>query len=328
MVVALQLVGPLHPLLPDMDPAPLLLSTPAPSRDDLNHALSNLAWRVPAPDVQPQQQPQPLIPAVAPVPVRALTAVINAPAEARRAQLHDAYVAAAQGALAASPEDCTAFRTTLAAIWRTPFPNRLKCPLWRLAIDAVPGSRIPAWRCPCDLHRVHHAPARLHSFWDCPVALGVRAQLQRALGLDILPRHAVWLAQPPRPDIHIAVWRLVACLAIDAMDFGRRLLWARRHDQDWPDPGPAGLRALRAGFPADVVDHHVLPAVIGARADAVQAVANRAAARFWRNINDFAAAHQRVTPARFQTVPPAHPFLALSASGLVAQLPIDIDQLL
>ena len=329
MVVALQRVGPLQPLLLDMDPAPVLLSTPAHTRDDLTHALTHLAWRVPQLDLPPPQQPQPLVPAAAPVPVRALTAIINAPAAARRAWLHDQFVAMAFGVPAATPADSAAFRTALAAIWRMPFPNHLKCPLWRLAIDAIPGSRIPAWRCPCDLHRVHLAPARLHSFWDCPVAHGVRAQLQRALGMDMLPRHAVWLAQPPRPDIHVAVWRLVACMAIDAMEFGRRLLWARRHDQDWPDPGPAGVRALHDGLPAHVVDHHVLPAVAASRDDAVRAVANQAAARFWRSVYDFAAAHRRVAaPPRFQTVPPVHPFIALRAGALEAQLPVDIDQLL
>ena len=139
--------------------------------------------------------------------------------------------------------------------------------------------------------------------------------------MDSIPRHAVWLAQRPRPDIHLAVWRLVACLAIEAMEFGRRCLWARRHDADWPDPGHAGLAALRAALPGDVVDHHVWPAVQAARGDVVAAVSNLAAARFWRHLHDFAAAHRTVLPARFNTLSAAHPFLAVRNGVLHAELP-------
>ena len=139
-------------------------------------------------------------------------------------------------------------------------------PLWRLALDAIPGAHVRLWRCPCDLHRVHDHASRLQSFWDCPVAHGVRAQLERALGMPMLSRTAVWMLAPPHPGVHRhrAVWQLVACLAIDTMEYGRRLLWARRHSPDWPDrdPGPAGLRTLRADLPDGVVSAHIWPRIL------------------------------------------------------------------
>ena len=54
------------------------------------------------------------------------------------------------------------------------------------------------------------------------------------------------------PRIHRAVWHLVVCLALDAMEYGRRLLWTRRHSPDWPDPGPDDLQVLRDNYPNDV----------------------------------------------------------------------------
>jgi endonuclease/exonuclease/phosphatase family metal-dependent hydrolase len=318
MVVALQMVGPLQPLLPTLPPAAQVLSTPAVSRDDLVADLRHLAWRVPDPAAV-VEQPQPLVPAAAAVPVKALTALISSPSAARRARLHAVYLQLALGEVP-SPAQCQAFRSVFRSIWRIPCANHLKCTLWRLAVDAIPGSRVRPWHCPCDLHRPHPS-SRLHSFWDCPVARAVRDQLQRALGATPLARHEVWLATHHSPDIHIPVWRLVACLALDAMDYGRRLLWIRRRSAAWPDPGPAGLAALRTTLTAATVDAQVMPAILAARHDVVAAVANLAAARFWHNLHDFASAHRVAPPARFDAVRADHPFLAVRDGTLHAQLP-------
>ena len=144
-----------------------------------------------------------------------------------------------------------------------------------------------------------------------------------------VPRAAVWLLTPPRADIHLAVWRLVACFAVDAMDYGRRLLWARRRGPRWPDPGPAGLQALRDGLPADVVTAHIWPHVVAARLEVLTAVSNMAAARFWSSLHDFAAAHALRLPRQFEDppVPAHHPFLAMAGGRLRAQLPVEFEEL-
>ena len=97
----------------------------------------------------------------------------------------------------------------------------------------------------------------------------------------------------------------MACFAIDAMEHGRRLLWARRHRHDWSDPGPDGLQVLRDGLPNDVVaqdvvrmrghrfasDANLWPRILVGRLDILTAVSNLAATRFWCHLHDFAAAH-------------------------------------
>ena len=153
--------------------------------------------------------------------------------------------------------------------------------------------------------------------------------LSMPLSMPALSRAAVWLLAPPHPGIHKAVWRVVACFAIEAMEYGRRLLWARRHSPDWPDPGPAGLQLLRAGLPDDVVAAHVWPRVRAERQDISVAVSNMAAARFWCNLHDFAAAHRHQPPRQLvdPAVPAHHPFLSWDGHALRAQLPVDVEAL-
>ena len=256
--------------------------------------------------------------------MRDITAILNAPATQQRLEAHAAYIAEALG-IPASPGQSRSFHMALRALWRIPCANALKVPLWRLALDAVPGAHVQPWRCPCDLHRHHERASRLHSFWECPVAYGVRSQLEHALGMPLLPRAAVWLLEPPHPGIHRAVWCLVACLALDAMDYGRRLLWARRRGPAWPDPGPAGLQALRDGLPDDIVDTHLWPRIVAGRREVVAEVSNLAAARFWHNLHDFAAAHARHLPRQFEDppIPAGHPFLHVHGTSLRARLPVE-----
>ena len=322
MVVALQRVGRLQLQPPDPEAAVAILHSPVASRPgaDLGPDLGRLSW--------PSPVSGPLRPAAAPVAVRAVTAILNAPATQHRVAAHAAYIADALGA-PASPDHHRSFKHALWGMWRIPCANSLKVPLWRLALDAIPGARVRPWRCPCDLHQAHDRPARLHSFWECPVAHGVRAQLQRALGMPALPRAAVWLLALPHPGIHRAVWRLVACLAIDAMEYGRRLLWARRHGPDWPDPGPAGLRVLCGGLPTDVVDTHIWPRIVAGRLEVLTAVSNLAAARFWCSLHDFAAAHAHRLPRQFEDppVPVDHPFLVVHGGVLRARLPVEFVEL-
>lgn len=295
MTVALQRVGPLQPVDPLSPVASITLHTPHASLPGAAAPVATelLCWR--------STTSRPLRPTTGRVTVRALTTMLNAPAVSQRVAAHLSFTTAALGE-PASPAHQRAFTEALCALWRTPCTNALKVPMWRLAVDAIPGAHVRPWHCPCDLHRVVDGPSRLHSFWHCPVAQGVRTQLQSALGMPLLPRAAVWLLAPPHPGIHPGVWRLVACLAVEAMEYGRRVLWARRHSADWPAPGLAGLQA---------------------RVTLLAAVSNLAAARFWHHLHDFASGYATSLPGQFHhpPLPMDHPFLAAHGSGLRALLP-------
>ena len=179
-----------------------------------------------------------------------------------------------------------AFKTSLRAAWRLRCPNALKEPFWRLALDAIPGSRVHPWRCPCSTS-VPSPHGRPHSFWDCPVAMAVRRALEAAVPGTNLHRSALWLLRPPVPACSAPVWRLVCLAAVDAMEHGRRLLWAT-HLRTAPSPVPA---------------------------DVLTAIGDAAVARVWSSLRDFAAAHNPVLPA-FR-VGPGHPFLAFVDGSLV-----------
>ena len=116
-----------------------------------------------------------------------------------------------------------------------------------------------------------------------------------------MARRAIWLLNKPHPNMHISVWRLVGCLAVESMDYGRRLLWARSLSVDWPSEAAA-------------------------RVEAVTAISNLAVARFWHNLHDFAASHQSELPNQFHDIPSNHPFLAIQGGALRAQLPLEISQ--
>jgi hypothetical protein len=322
LMTALQRVGPLTPVLPSLPTTPVILSSTSMDAVSLHHALRHLAWQPPA--VNAAFPPRPLLPAAAVVPVKQLTLILNSAAATTKRSSHAAFITAAVGS-PATPAHHTRLKATFAAVWRLPCANRLKAPLWRLAAGAVPGTRVHPWRCPCDLHSTPARPGPAHSFWDCPVALAVRTQLDAALPGVHLTRADVWLVHKPRPALLDPVWQVVCCAALEAMDFGRRMLWARRYAPGWPDPGPRGLQALRQAVLPDLVDAHVWPAIVAARAAAVQEVANRAAARFWLTMADFADAQVQV-PVGFQHIQPAHPFLALTNGRLVARIPPDIQE--
>ena len=108
--------------------------------------------------------------------------------------------------------------SALACAWRLPCDNRVKEPLWRLAVDAIPGSRFRPWTCPC-LASSPSSSGRQHSFWDCPVAVGVRAQLSDARlpggAVPAATQAAVWLLQTPTGGAN--TWPAVALCATAAM---------------------------------------------------------------------------------------------------------------
>jgi hypothetical protein len=223
MAVALCALGP--PCHSSSVPAVVAaLTTRPPDPSVPPAALAGLAWPPP-----PGALSDPIHPVAGTASVRALTCLLTAPVTAARAARHAAFVSCA---LHSSPRadasaSLRAFRSSLGAAWRLRCDNRLKEPLWRLAVDAVPGSLIRPWTCPCGARASAAAPPRQHSFWDCPVAVAVRAQL--ALALHEAPSQPhVWLLQPPRASLRPGVWTLVCLAALSAMEYGRRRLWADR----------------------------------------------------------------------------------------------------
>jgi hypothetical protein len=187
-----------------------------------------------------------------------------------------------------------------------------------MTVNATPGCTIRPWVCPCDRHAAPPPSSRLHTFWSCPVAVAVRGQLAAALGFDP-PRWALWLLLRPSPAVGGPTWRLVSLAALDSMEWGRRRLWATAGPGRGADPGPAGVRVLRTGLPAHMVDTFILPHIAAAHAGDLTAVCNLAVARFWTNLSDFVADHQHEWPiGPSWDVTPTSPFLYLNAAGSLA----------
>lgn len=284
MLVALQALGPptiLHGNR-SLTPAALLALRPTAIGEVDPDALAPLHW-LPASGLL-----VPLLSMDGPS-VRDLTSVLVAPWDTLRHQRHDTFVRAALGVSSrvSVARPLAAFRSSLRKAWRIRCPNALKEPFWRLAIDATPGARVQPWRCPCSTD-VPYPHGRPHSFWDCPVAVAVRRTLEATLPDTTLHRSALWLMRPPVPACSAPVWRLVCLAAVDAMEHGRRLLWATRHR----------TTAAPCPLPDDVLT------VVGAAA----------VTRFWSSLRDFAA-HAPVLPA-FR-VRHDHPFLAFVDEALV-----------
>ena len=244
---------------------------------------------------------------------------------AMRAGLHRAYVRLALPA-ASGPDlaaACGAFRAALVAAWRLPCSNSLKEPLWRMAINVIPGSRTPAWGCPCCPARLLTSTSRRHSFWDCPVAAAVRAQLAMGLGETAVTPASLWLLRPPRHGLCSPAWTLVCLAALEAMEYGRRYLWALSVGTSWPIPSASALAVLRAALPQHIISSCLAPHFVAGRAAAVAAVGRAAATRFWFNLSDFADAYPDGPPRALVAagLGPGHPFLAVVADRLVVRLP-------
>jgi hypothetical protein len=216
----------------------------------------------------------------------------------RRAQLHAAFAAAA-GCPAPPAAAAARVRSTLRRLWAIQWEDRVKEPLWRLALDGfqMPGNshlrRLRPQRCACGAFGVPVAadPAaaavpcpRAHHFWACPVAAAVRAELQPFAGGTPLTRAHLWLAVAP-PGWAQCAWDVVVLAAVAAMDAGRR----------------AGLRT---GRPA------------GAPGTAREAACRRAVTQLWAALLDFTelGLPQRRRRA-WRALGPAHPVLRCSADG-------------
>ena len=220
--------------------------------------------------------------------VNAATALQPGALPPARAVQHAAFLAEAAPLPLLPPADAPALLATLARLWAVRWENQHKDAFWRLTVDAIPlvGNshvRRSAPLCPCGAAT---APSpRAHCFWACPVAVAVRAELDREVG-GAVTRADLWLARPPQ-GIAPPVWDVVCLAAVEAIERGR---WS-----------------LPKGSAAGDTEEAALPAG-GVHAAAVVAVAS-----FWGALADFAALG--VAPRGWGGVAPNHPFLGRSVSN-------------
>ena len=293
MAVALQALGPLS--LPPSYPASRrpdsVLLTP-PSLPSLHQDLTSLLW------TGPHNTSLSIFPAAAPAAVRPLTLLLNKHASATRASRHTEYIRLALRRPPDAPVAAalTAFHSTLHAAWRLPCSNDLKVPLWRLAINGIPGCLIRPWTCPCGTC-TPSTPARQHAFHECPVAAAVLDQLASGLG-EPPSQSSVWLLIPPSQAPCHQAWSIVGLAALAAMEHGRRLLWATSHGTSWPLPTSAA----------------------GVLEAAVASIGRAAAAHFWQLLHDFADDCPE-PPPHWSPLPNLHPFLATHNGRIVVRLP-------
>ena len=252
----------------------------------------------------------------------------------------------AMSALRGTPADCanaaataaTTLLSDMTALWREPWEPRHKEPFWRLVNHGIagagghnnPSSRpcICGWTPPARGARgdttLRPAAAdawRHHAFWDCPIALAVRREINASLPPTCPPVTCahIWLLSPPpvRPGstpLHPGVWRITAAAAVAAMDYGRRTMHAlqREHLRDQNKT----QTVITAFFPNG---SGAISALYKGR-DTIPRASRKAAAEFWNYLQDFADLNQQ-PPTTWMGVTPDHPFLGVTAVGVRLNLP-------
>lgn len=246
---------------------------PPSTQAALDVLLPRLGWRIPG-----RQQPLPLQEYT----VRAGTALLTAPTEERRIQ--ERLQPFAERLLGTLGE----LLQLLRCLWQIPWENCHKEPFWRLVYDAFPTAARMHLDQPC---LCGGAPADLeHHFWACPVAAAVTTSISAAI-LEHRPAAAaapitvsqLWLGRPPH-GVHEGVWHVVCLAAIEAMDSGRRRMYAMSVA---PNPHPPSI---------------------------VATCGRHAVARFWSLLADFVAL--RRVPSRWRAHCPApHPFVYFDAAA-------------
>ena len=277
---ALSALGPFEHLA--TSDLPTALNTAAPSP-----ILHELQWARPASPGVPSMLAHPVADSLPPV--STLTRLQCHQMATARAARHAAFVQeAAHGSSTVTSTLLATFPASLRHAWRLPCDNAVKETFWRLAINAVPGFNIRPWLCPCA--STPFPSPRVHAFWECPVAVQVRAQL--ASGIGFTPsRQSVWLLSSPPPRIPPPLWRLVCIASIYAMDVGRRRLWAL-----FNAPSPPGI------------------------ADRVAAASNVATLHFWTTLRDVVRDQSAIVSDWLLSHD--SPFLALRDGRVVVNMPI------
>jgi hypothetical protein len=159
---------------------------------------------------------------------------LSIPDSHSRKHVHDAFqrIAFTDTAPYGSSPPPTIHRV-LRKAWHHLCPNSIKLTYWLLTSNSIPGGSIPPphWRCPCSPQPLT-SPSRIHSFWECPVAIAVRETISSGIlhnTLHLQPRlhrSSLWLLTPSHPSVNEDFWTLVCLAAFSAMDFGRSFLWS------------------------------------------------------------------------------------------------------
>jgi hypothetical protein len=179
-------------------------------------------------------------------------------------------------------------------LWKLPWENQRKELFWRLALDGLPTAERMHTGEPCQCGEAV-APGRQHHFWECPVAVSVRQELQAQLapGAAELQCADLWLVRPV-PSVHYGVWKVVCLAAMNAMDAGRRTL--RKLD--------GAQQVSEAARAAPVV----VPVLVAQRV---------AVAHFWALLQDFCVLAS--VPKRwFSWLDVDHPFLSRASPAAFA----------
>ncbi len=126
----------------------------------------------------------PLLPST-PLPVKSLYAKLSIPEADLRHNHHSAFALLAMSPLRPSPPLTADLSKALKKAWKVPCNNNLKTAFWLLTSNCIPGGRIPHphWSCPCS-PATSPSCRRLHSFWECWVAMSIRSTLESALSLQ------------------------------------------------------------------------------------------------------------------------------------------------
>ena len=278
-----------------------------------------------------------------PLSVRAGTRLLLGSMQAQRLQARSRFVVGALtaggGAADVSAAAVDAASDQLAAsmkiLWKLPWENERKETLWRLAVNGVRGAGghdiVPNGPCPCgwqapssdeDLSR-RAMQQQIHVFWSCPVAAAVRNTVSSALPPETqIPCSALWLMQAPH-GISKEVWSVVCAAAVEAMDWGRRYLWALSWDCEEAEESLDHTQTLiTAFFPA--IGPASTPPVTeeGQQATLVRRASHRAVAQFWCFLQDFVG--QRYAPEEWRAVAATHPFIGVLVEGGRARLQLNL----
>ena len=218
--------------------------------------------------------------------VRAATRMLTAQQlNPRRTRQHNFWQEAQRLAAAPQNADTTVgsrcVGSLLSDMWRAPCCNAVKEPYWRLVVNAMPTAQrrfAQDERCACGAA----FPGRAHHWWECPVAVSTRLEIQRQLTAFAMLKNepvqqltavSVWLAEVPR-NVWPWIWRVVCLSAIAAMDHGRAAMAAQ-----------------------------ILSASVSRRM-AVHTASNSSVTRFWALLEEAAAARRLPAPPAATIVQP------------------------
>ena len=204
-------------------------------------------------------------------------------------------------------------------LWSIKWENKHKEILWRLSVNGVRGAGghdiSLAHPCACGWSGPPTTPNanaqqsahawRAHYFWECPVAKAVVREMRAAVPATVEVTCAnLWLLQPPNETVLAEVWAFVCMIALEAMDWGRRCMWAmlmkEREQNAATDPQQTLITDF---FPVTEEDQHDE----GATTTAPERASKKAAVWFWCLLQDFVALKR--VPDSWGTVPPTHPFM-------------------